>query len=227
MKHLQDMTTRWLLTAILVLVGWTTRKVFVNWHTIEWLEKHKQPFIGSLWHNNLLYFTLVLRKKGLGAMVSQSRDGERIAAVLQWFGFQLVRGSTSRGALGALREYLRLLRAGQSVAITPDGPLGPRYVLQPGVVSLARHTGVPIVPLCISTPHCWEFSSWDAMKLPKPFSRVIIMAGDPFYVPSDANLEQAARSLERTMRLLVLRAERFSGGDLPQREPLLADSEHE
>jgi len=218
----------WILTrtvsGLIRLSGRTSRKIWINWNLVESLERQGVPVIYCLWHNNLMFFTYVLRNKRLGAMISRSRDGERIAKVLSGFGFLPVRGSSSSGASAALREYARMIQSGGSVAITPDGPRGPRYVLQPGAVALARITGAPIVPLCFAGSRCWQTKSWDRMRLPKPFSRVAVMAGPPIFVEKHTDGETVRLEVEETLRKLAARAERFVGGTLLESEPLLARS---
>ena len=106
----------------------------------------------------------------------------------------------------------------------PDGPRGPRYVLQKGVVGLARRAGVPIVPLTFSAPGAIEFKSWDRMKLPRPFSTVTIYAGTPIWIRREETDEEPARlRVERAMRRAAAVVDRFAGGGLVEREPLLAE----
>ena len=224
-RALQDWSYRLLVYGLIALVGLTTRKVWVNRHVLETLQRQSQNAILAVWHNNLLYFLYILRGRGAAALISRSRDGENIAWVARRFGFDEVRGSDSAGAAASLRGALRRLAAGRDAAITPDGPRGPRYEVKPGIVSLAQRTGVPIVPLCFAAARRWEFGSWDRMKVPKPFSRVVLFAGDPIRLARETDPEAARRLVERALRRNALHAERFAGTDLPDREPLLAELE--
>jgi len=223
-RRLLDILVTRLTWLLIAFVGATTRKTWVNWHVVEALEARSEPLIYALWHNNLMYYGHVLRHKRLLAMISRSRDGEAIAWVLERFGFVPVRGSSASGSLAALRGALRGLREGRSLSITPDGPRGPRYVLQEGTVALAQKSGAPVIPLCFATRDCWEAGSWDRMKVPKPFRRVTIMAGDPVRIARDEDPAAARHRLEHAMRRLVAHADQFAGGNLTQREPLLADA---
>lgn len=213
-----------LVWCLVQFIGFTTRKTWINWHYVETLERQERQVIFCIWHNNLLVFSHLLRHRALGSLISRSSDGDRIAKVLSWLGFVPVRGSSSTGGSMALRDMIRHLRAGKNVIFTPDGPRGPRYVMQAGLVRLAAKTGHPIIPLCISAPKAWEAGSWDRMKLPKPFSRITVMAGAPLAISKEsALLESEQLRVERALRLLVVQAEAFAGGTLTQREPLLAE----
>ncbi|MCH8882199.1 MAG: lysophospholipid acyltransferase family protein [SAR324 cluster bacterium] len=215
-----------LIVTVLWIIGHTTRKVRVNWHTLEVLDRRGEKCILGVWHNNLMYFMYFLGKLRIAGMISKSRDGDRIAWVGSRLGVRPVRGSSSRFALSAVRESLRALRE-RNLAITPDGPRGPRYEVQPGIVRLAQLAGVPVVPICWTATRYWEFGSWDRMKLPKPFSTVWVFVGDPIPVAKRDDPEAARREIERAMRRLVRDADRFAGGSLTGREPLLAEVEGE
>ena len=224
LRPLGLLLARFLVRLMIQGIGYSTRKTWINWHVLETLERRGERCIMVLWHNNLLVFAHLLRHRRLGALVSRSADGEQIALVLARLGYEPVRGSSSTGGAMALRDMLRHLHAGRNVIFTPDGPRGPRYVLQAGAVHLAARTGHPIVPLCISAPRAWEAGSWDRMKVPKPFSPLIVMAGAPIYVQRDPDKLDAERArVEAALRRLVVQAEAFSGGTLVQREPLLAE----
>ena len=114
-------------------------------------------------------------------MTSQSFDGEYIARFIQRFGYGAARGSSTRGAVGAIIEMTRLMRAGSPTAFTIDGPKGPRYVAKMGAVLLAKKTGQPILPFTISARH-WEAKrSWDGFQIPLPFSRARLDIAQPIY----------------------------------------------
>jgi len=145
-------------------------------------------------------------------MASRSRDGELVARFVPRFGFKTVRGSTTRGGSDALRRLARLLRWGQEVAVVPDGPLGPRGVVQSGVIALARITGVPILPLAFSAFPAWRLRSWDEFLIPKPFARATVCFGPPLWVPADADRAQQEalrKELEGQLSELTSRADRL------------------
>ena len=221
-RAISDWLYRLVLIFLIGLAGLTTRKVWINRHVLESLTAQGQNYLLALWHNNLVYFTYILREFDITVLASRSRDGTNIGRVAAFFGIGVAWGSTADRAFEGLRAIYRLLRGGKNVTVMPDGPLGPRYELKPGVVALARRTGVPIVPIAFSGASVIEFRSWDRMKLPRPFSRVALYVGDPIWIAKDADEEEQRLLVERALREAVVIADRFSGGDLVEREPLLA-----
>src|SRR5437763_16779848 len=124
-------------------------------------------------------------------MTSRSFDGDCIARFIQRFGYGAARGSSTRGATGAIVEMVRLMRAGCPTAFTIDGPKGPRYVAKMGAVLLAKKTGNPILPFAITARKFWEAKkSWDGFQTPKPFTRPRVYIAPPSYVPPDGDEEQ-------------------------------------
>jgi len=147
------------------------------------------------WHNQLLYPTYHERHTDGAAVISQHADGELIARVVKRLGPGVVRGSTTRGGARALVKLVRLARDGKCVALTPDGPRGPRYVVQPGAVYIAQKAGIPVVPIAFASERYWEFRSWDRFRVPKPFSRAHLVYGEPIHIP--AKLDAAAAETHR------------------------------
>jgi lysophospholipid acyltransferase (LPLAT)-like uncharacterized protein len=222
---LQDWIHRAVMIVLVAVTGLTTRKTWINRHILEVYEAEGQNFIAGTWHNNIVYFTHLYGQLRLAALISRSRDGENIARVSGFFGVHPIRGSTSRESLGGVRGLLRVLAAGRSATVTPDGPRGPRYVLQPGIVAAAQLARVPIVPMAYSGRRMIEFNSWDRMKLPLPFSRIVIYLGDPVWVDrEEGDSEQARRRVEQAMRRAEALVDRFAGGGRVEREPLLAQA---
>jgi hypothetical protein len=145
-------------------------------------------------------------------MISQHRDGEFIARAVKQFGVDSIRGSTTRGGLSALRGMIRFFRSGANLAITPDGPQGPKHVVQNGVIELARQTGAPIVPVTYGASRKKELGSWDNFILPYPFCKVAYLWGEPLFVPRDADkdrMEECRRLLEERMRQITQEADRM------------------
>ncbi|MBN1863427.1 MAG: lysophospholipid acyltransferase family protein [Victivallales bacterium] len=151
------------------------------------------PYITVTWHNRLLFFpTLFPRwaREKSAAMISASRDGQYLASIVGYFGIRTVRGSTSRKGAAALRESIAMLKEGTNVCITPDGPRGPRYVMSKGPVILASMTGIPVVPLGINYSSFWELKSWDRFQIPRPWSRIKMVIGDPLRIPPNITDEE-------------------------------------
>lgn len=169
------------------------------------------PVIYCLWHNRLILCMEAYRYerrradfgKGLAALISASKDGAFLAAILERFRVQPVRGSSSRRGPQALLELTSWAERGYALAITPDGPRGPRYVVQEGVMSLAQLTGLPIVPLSFYARRKITMKSWDGFQIPLPFSRCDMVVGKPIQVPrdaTDAQREEIRKSVEETLK---------------------------
>jgi lysophospholipid acyltransferase (LPLAT)-like uncharacterized protein len=149
--------------------------------------------IYTLWHGRLLPLTYYHRNQGIATLISQSADGEYIARVVERWGYTAIRGSSSRGGSGALREMVKLARTRRSLAITPDGPRGPRQKLKAGVLTLAQLTGQPMIPMSASATRAWWVDArWDLFLVPKPFSTVFVRYAKPVWVPRDADDQQIA-----------------------------------
>lgn len=179
------------------------------------LDDRGQAVLYALWHGRLLPLTWFHRRRNVAAMISYSKDGEYIARIVRAWGFEPVRGSTSRGGSNALREVARRVRAGQSVAITPDGPRGPRQRVQPGVIIAAQLTGAPILPVVAGCSRAWWPEGWDRFCIPKPFATVTVLYGEPMYVPRDldpAGLDQCAAELERTLNAMLVQVDQEAAG---------------
>jgi len=143
-----------------------------------------RPFIGAFWHNRMLVIPVAYQRYCRGrrghCLTSPSKDGAIIAGVMARFGIGSVRGSSSRRGTTALRELTALIEAGEDVAITPDGPRGPKYQISPGIVKLAQLTGTSVMPIHVGYSRYWEIKSWDAFRIPKPFAQVTVVFG-PLY----------------------------------------------
>ena len=168
--------------------------------------------IGAVWHNRLLIMPLVLkrffpRRQG-AALISASRDGGWIAALVQRIGFDVVRGSSSRLGATAVLQLADVLAGGRDIVITPDGPRGPVYVLGPGIVLLAQKSGAVVFPLNLEYSSCWRVKSWDRFILPRPFSKVRVIFAPPHQVAAtrtETEFESERLRLQNAMMALVER----------------------
>src|SRR5690349_13282565 len=163
---------------------------------------HAEKAIWCFWHRCVIPATWRFRKNRIAVMTSRSFDGEYIARIIGKFGYGSVRGSSSRGAVGALIGMLRQLEQGNPVAFTIDGPRGPRYVAKPGPVLLAKKSGCAIGCFYVALEKAWVLHSWDAMLIPKPFSRALLYATAPIYVPVDASEEEMERYHQQMQQAL-------------------------
>jgi len=192
-KHRLMLFSMRIVALILRLVGWTMRITLIDRYGVSPQARTREKFIYAFWHNQQILATFFFRNFGIRVLVSRSRDGDYIAAVLKSLGFETVRSSTSSGKVNALRGLARELRGAHHTAITPDGPRGPLYRAQPGAVFLAALSGNRIAPFGCATGRVWTLPrSWDHFEIPKPFSRAIIVFGEAITVPRKMDDQKAA-----------------------------------
>jgi lysophospholipid acyltransferase (LPLAT)-like uncharacterized protein len=184
-------------------------------------ERLTDRYIYAFWHENLLLPAYQYGRPDIWILISQHADGQLIAEATERLGFSTVRGSTTRGGVEAIRQ---LLKHGQdaALAITPDGPRGPRRQIQPGLIYLAARTGLPIVAAGFGYQRPWRMKSWDRFALPRPWSRAVCVTGVPIAVPADAEreqLEEYRRRVEDELLRYSLMAEQCAeNGTQPQQQ---------
>ena len=172
----------------------------------------KENYIGALWHNRLFLIAPVLRKfvpqRSNTVLVSPSRDGALLAEAVTHFGYKAVRGSSSRLGASAVLQLTNVLASGSDIGITPDGPRGPVYEVQPGIIFLAQKASAGIVPVNIEYSNCWRLKSWDRFFLPWPFSKIHVTFGALHRVApttTDEEFERERLRLQDAMMQLVKR----------------------
>jgi lysophospholipid acyltransferase (LPLAT)-like uncharacterized protein len=168
------------------------------------------PVLICFWHNRILGITAAFdrhypkrRRAGVTVLTSPSKDGEILAQFVGAFGMESVRGSSSRRGSQALLELVRLIRTGRDIAITPDGPRGPRYSLGPGVIQLAQKTGAKILPVHARFSRSWRLKTWDGFIIPLPFSTISVMIDSPLTISADldeSGFEAARENLENLLK---------------------------
>lgn len=174
-----------------------------------------QSVIFCIWHNRLslclevyrVFLRDIQRPCKLAAMVSASKDGGLLARVLEHYGVQPVRGSTSRRGRQALLELVSWSERGYDLAITPDGPRGPCYTVQEGVIALAQITGRPVLPVSYHLTWKIRLKSWDRFQIPLPFTKCLMHFTPPVYVPreaSDAEREEFRKAVEQRLNSVTL-----------------------
>jgi len=172
-------------------------------------------FIFAFWHSRILLISYLYQGWNAAVLVSQSQDGEFIARVVQRQGHEPIRGSTTRGGLRALSQMIKSLKEkNRPAGIIPDGPQGPRFKVQPGIIMLAKKTGFPIVPVTYSASRVKVFNSWDRFILPIPFAQCRIVYGDPVRVPANADsatTSDCSRQLELELCRITSEADCFYG----------------
>ncbi len=177
------------------------------------LERQGKHAIYAFWHAHMLLPAYVGRQLNVKVLISQHRDGEYIAQIVQRLGYSVARGSTTRGGAKALLKMIKKIKEESiSLAITPDGPKGPRFVAQSGAILLGQKTQYPIIPIMIYLAKYWELPSWDRFCIPKPFSKAMIIYGDPLTIPSKLEkpeIEVYRKLLEKVLIKMGNKAERM------------------
>ena len=177
----------------------------------ERLTKDGGNVLFAFWHGRQLLLLHAHRNAGYVVPSSESRDGEIQARILRRFGFDVVRGSSKRKGARALLGLVDALRNGKCVALAVDGPRGPIYEVKQGITYLAGKLEKPIVPVTMSSNRYWILDKiWDKYMLPKPFSRCIVMYGEPLYVRglSEEELENKRKALAESLNALMDTADR-------------------
>ncbi len=212
--------------AYMVFCFRTSRVEWINRAALQAVDKPGQKLLIAFWHGRMALMPFWSSRRGeTFVMISRHGDGERITQAMARFGLRAVRGSTNRasadvkgfkdrGGSQVLREGLRVLKAGNAVAVTPDGPRGPRMYAQPGILLLAQVSGAPIIPLTFSTSRARVIKSWDRFLLPYPFGKIVMVAGAPLHVPCGADetaLEEIRLKLENRLNAITREADTRAG----------------
>jgi lysophospholipid acyltransferase (LPLAT)-like uncharacterized protein len=192
-----------IVAAITRVIGWTLRiRIEDRARLLD--ASYKQPLIWSFWHNRMFVMPLLRLRaphRNGAVLTSASWDGDIITAVMRRFGLKSVRGSTSRRGATALLQLAGTLENGEDVAVTPDGPRGPRYKLGPGIVFLARQVGAGIVPIHVEYSRAVRLTGWDRFMIPLPFSAVRIVCAEPIFIAADADIEAMRGEIEEGMKV--------------------------
>jgi lysophospholipid acyltransferase (LPLAT)-like uncharacterized protein len=183
---------------------WTkTLSVAIDEESLRLLEHHKNTSkICALWHNRLFIAAHLFQKyfqdTAMYGLISPSRDGAWLSEIYTNMGIRIIRGSSKRGGSDALLAMINTIRAGHSVAITPDGPRGPCYHVKPGIAILAKETQTPIMLVSIDIPRAWQVNSWDRFYIPKPFSTISVTI-HVLFPENYAGAEELCRDIECTL----------------------------
>lgn len=200
--------------ALLYMLSWTTRARFVGL-TPEKLKREKCGTICAIWHGQLLMHAYYYKGTGINILVSASKDGEIAVRAVERIGFVPLRGSSSRGGQAALLKMIKALKAGNPVAVTPDGPRGPLESAQMGTIYLAKLTGARIIPMAFGASRKIRLKSWDRHIVPMPFSSLVFLSGPPITVRKNAGREEmdgVRRELEKELNRLSAKSGRDARG---------------
>jgi len=183
------------------------------------------PFIYAFWHEYILLPVAYYGHCRLATITSRHRDAEIVTHLARHTGFQIFRGSTTRGGTAALRRLLGAGSDGMHLTMMPDGPKGPRRRMSLGTIYAASKMGFPILPVGLGAYPCWRADSWDRFAVPKPFSRIRFVLDEEIFVPDGLKreeLEEYRLLVEEKLTELTFKAESWaeSGGVLPGDVPL-------
>lgn len=183
-----------ILNPLLSFVCGSLIKKVINGEAVEKLEREGKKFVVAFWHGKMLYGWYRFRNSGFTGLTSQSKDGDILAAVLEKWGYRVVRGSSSKGGSEALNEIVDSIKSGSSICITPDGPKGPPHEMKAGAAVASKKAGVPLILMGISYKRRSRLKSWDRFEIPHPFSFIKIVYSDPVYLdPAMEKEELSAR----------------------------------
>jgi lysophospholipid acyltransferase (LPLAT)-like uncharacterized protein len=196
LKYLKLNILPHLLYYLVRIIYFTNKKVYHH------PKDDGKPLIICMWHGDLMsqpYNYFAFRKNGtVKAMISHNKDGEIITKLVSNFKIGAVRGSSSKGAAKVLITALKELKSGNDIAITPDGPRGPRYSVADGVIALAQKSDSNVVCFNTVPTKYWQFKSWDKFILPKPFGRIDFYISEPFDI-KNMEFEQAREFIKEKM----------------------------
>ena len=212
--------------AVLGMLGATVRWTRCGTGELERSWEAGRPVLMAFWHGRSIMLPFVYRGRGACIMNSTHRDGEIVSRVLEHFGIAATRGSSTRGAVPGFLGLVRASRRGLDIALIPDGPRGPAGVAKGGAAELALATGAPLFPMAVSCSRAWRLPTWDRLMVPFPFSRVVVVVGEPLLAgemgkpllagaapaASRGREREAMRAeLEKRLRLVTAEADRMAG----------------
>ena len=173
----------------------------------------KTNAIFAFWHGRMMMFPPISPPNHImHVLISHHGDGRLISSTIGHFRLKTIAGSTSRGGLEAANGILRMLEVGDNISITPDGPRGPLQTASKGIITIAKRSGKPIIPVTFSSTRATRFKSWDRFMLALPFGRVVYYVGEPMFVDQNADDETALLEFEKTMNRLVIEADEATHG---------------
>ncbi|MHB8929071.1 MAG: lysophospholipid acyltransferase family protein [Melioribacteraceae bacterium] len=180
----------------------TLRIKTVNGESLYKLQNEKKNFVTAFWHGSMMIGWFIHRNDNAAALVSQSKDGDVLASILEKWNYHVVRGSSSTGGSDALTIMILLIREGYSLAITPDGPRGPIYNMKAGAVITAKKSNAPLFLIGIGIKKKIVLKSWDRFEVPIPFSKVVAVYSDPVSIEQNLSYEETNQKIIECEELL-------------------------
>jgi lysophospholipid acyltransferase (LPLAT)-like uncharacterized protein len=198
-----------LISLVIRAVYATMRVETIGGENADAFHRRGEGLIHALWHGRMILGPFAYRGEEAHILISVHGDGELIARTMRIFGYQPVRGSSTKRGREALREMLRLTQRNCDLIITPDGPRGPAYVVKPGVAQLARLSGRAVVPFAFSASRGKLFASWDRFLIPYPFSKGVFVYGEPLRYEPGEDMEAFRLRIEQAMLDNLARADGY------------------
>ena len=203
LQRLEIRVFGWLAAWIVRLIGASLRWEVHGWENWQAADALGKRVVYAFWHHEIFAATWFWRKRGIVVMSGYNFDARFTAQVIQKLGYEIARGSASRGAARALVGMVRAVQRGHDAAFTIDGPRGPRFVAKPGAVMVAKATGAAVLCFHIRPARSWVFSkSWDGTEIPRPFTRIAAFIAPPVLVPPDADEAGQARKVQEVQATL-------------------------
>lgn len=172
----------------------------------------EKSYAYGFWHGKLLYTAMMMINIShrTAVLVSPSKDGEIVATALGKFGYERVRGSSNKDSLRSLLEMIKAMRIGKSGGFAVDGPKGPIYEVKQGIIYSAKKTGTAVVPCGGYCSSKWIFQkAWDKFEIPKPFSKLVYIIGEPMIIPEDGDVDEWCKIVEEKIKELEIEAEKI------------------
>ena len=205
----------WVAQAYIRLVYYTSSWDVQGSEHINKLRDTGQAYIIAFWHGRLLMIPpFPPKNKTINVLISNHNDGELIAKTMEYFNFSFIRGSTNKDGVAALKNILKKIKKKEVIAITPDGPRGPRMRINGHIIKIAQMTSIPIIPMTYSTSRCRILKSWDRFIAAKPFGKGIFIYGEPFFIEKGLDsdgLEKAGIELENRLNTITYKADKIAG----------------
>ncbi len=187
------------------------------------LLRERKDILFPCWHRGIFYYAYHFKNCGGATLISESKDGEIIARIIDRLGMKSFRGSTTKNGTKAMNDLVEFIKQGHYGGFTPDGPIGPPYVSKPGIIQVAARTGSPLVPFAWDARPSFEFNSWDRFVLPLPFSRIAVVYDfEPMYVPqglSTLEYEELRKEFDRRMNILNFQARVYVKNRIENMDP--------
>lgn len=198
---------------IIRFINLTTRKTYINSEKIFENNKNGKQMMICFWHDHMVLSPRCYKGEKVYIMASQHKDGKLVGEAMKHFShLDYVLGSTTRGWMAGVKSMLKVARKGFDLALTPDGPKGPRHEVKMGAIGIAKITGMPIYPVAFIAKNKKIFNSWDKYMLPYPFSKAVYIYGEPIEIDrkaSDDEMEEARLKLQNSLNDLTKQAEEY------------------